>query len=307
MQQVDFFLVGWPKTGSTSLHYYLSQHPEIFMATVKESYFFCTDIINDSNQHGTGHFFHYQDEARYETLFKGWKEHQLIGESSVFYSISEDAIFNIHKRNPKAQIILILREPIELLDSWFNYLKLHSRETADSLEAALELQEQRAIGNQCPVNTQARIHLQYDQIVDFPRHLDRIFKCFAKDQVKIILYDDYKANREKTVMDVYSFLNVNPEFVPDYTEKNVSQKAKHKIFKHLVDRNKHLVKKILKPVGLLHENGLIHRMYLKIFTANERRKQVSDQRKKLLKQRYLEKVEEASRLLDIDLVQKWNY
>jgi len=37
---VDFFIIGWPKTGSTSLDNYLSQHPEIEMAAKKESYFF---------------------------------------------------------------------------------------------------------------------------------------------------------------------------------------------------------------------------------------------------------------------------
>ena len=40
----NFFIVGVPKTGTTSLHKYLCQHPEIYMSPVKEPCFFATVV-----------------------------------------------------------------------------------------------------------------------------------------------------------------------------------------------------------------------------------------------------------------------
>jgi hypothetical protein len=307
MHQVDFFLIGWPKTGSTSLHYYLSQHPELFMSTVKESYFFCTDIIRECDKHGQGKFYHYRTEAEYQSLFEGASNNQNIGESSVFYSISKEAIENIKQHNPNAKLLIILRDPIELLDSWYSYMTLHSRETVDSLEEALKLQEQRSNGQLWPPNTQAPIHLQYDHLVDFPTHLNRIFSHFDRESIKIIYYDDFKAKREQVVAETFEFLDVDSSFVPDFTEKNVSKKVKRGKLKGFVDKNKSWVVRILKPTGLIGQGSVAHRLYLKLFTVNEKRAAVKSDRKTQLGQRYIPMLEETSEMLQVDLVEKWNY
>ena len=43
--KVDFFIVGAPKAGTTSLYYYLNEHPEIEMSTQKETDFFSDSAI----------------------------------------------------------------------------------------------------------------------------------------------------------------------------------------------------------------------------------------------------------------------
>jgi hypothetical protein len=307
MKKVDFFLIGWPKTGSTSLHYYLSQHPDIFMSRTKESYFFCTDILNECDQHGQSGYYQFRSEAEYQELFRGSQPEQLLGESSVFYAISKDAIQNIKNHNPKAKLLIILRDPIELLDSWYSYLCLHSRETADSLEQALELQQVRRSGREWPANTQAPIHLRYDHLVDFPLHLKRIFSLVDQKSVKIIFYDEFKFEREKTVADTFSFLDVDPSFIPDFTEQNVSRKVKHGRLKTFIDRNKSSIVRALKPLGILAANGPLHRLYQRLFTVDERRAAVNTDRKTNLQQRYLPVLRETSELLQVDLIKKWNY
>ena len=42
----NFFIVGAPKCGTTSLSVYLSQHPEILISDPKEPHHFSTDIEN---------------------------------------------------------------------------------------------------------------------------------------------------------------------------------------------------------------------------------------------------------------------
>ena len=78
----DFFIVGAPKCGTTSLYYYLRQHPQIFMPDYKEPHFFGKDLNKISDE------FIY-DEIKYLDLFKDAKPDQKIGEASTFYLYSK--------------------------------------------------------------------------------------------------------------------------------------------------------------------------------------------------------------------------
>ncbi len=48
MKKPNLFIVGEPKFGSTSMYYYLDQHPEMFMFKPKEPRYFCKDMIGES-------------------------------------------------------------------------------------------------------------------------------------------------------------------------------------------------------------------------------------------------------------------
>ena len=45
----NFIIVGFPKCGSTSLHYYLNEHPDIYMPAQKELHYFTNDILSQFN------------------------------------------------------------------------------------------------------------------------------------------------------------------------------------------------------------------------------------------------------------------
>ena len=47
--RVDFFIVGAPKAGTTSLFYYLKSHPDIIMSSVKEPNYFTYQEISNQN------------------------------------------------------------------------------------------------------------------------------------------------------------------------------------------------------------------------------------------------------------------
>ena len=40
----NFFIVGAPKAGTTSLYHYLDQHPNIYMSPIKEPHYFASEI-----------------------------------------------------------------------------------------------------------------------------------------------------------------------------------------------------------------------------------------------------------------------
>ena len=277
------------------------------MSSVKESYFHCSDILKDCDDRGIGEFYKVRTCSEYEKLFEGASKSQILGESSVFYAISEDAIQNIKHANQNAKIIIILRDPVELVDSWFNYLQLHGRENATCLEQALELQEKRQLGENWPQNTQAAIHLQYDNLVNFPTHLNRIFKYFDREAIHFIFYDDFKANCRSSVADVFSFLGVDPAFIPDFTMQNVSRKIKHGKAKAFVDRYKRSGMRTLKQLHLLSAGKGLHKLYSRMFTIEETRPSVSTDRRSRLVDRYKAMLSETSHIIGIDLINKWNF
>jgi len=44
----NFFIVGAPKAGTTSLYYYLDQHPQVYRSAIKEPHFFAAEIREEN-------------------------------------------------------------------------------------------------------------------------------------------------------------------------------------------------------------------------------------------------------------------
>jgi len=155
-------------------------------------------------------------------------------------------------------------------------LKQHSREDAQSVKEALDLQERRKQGKNIPLNTNTPLHLQYDDILNFPKHINKMLTLFDRENVKFLIYDDLKNNTLKVVQEVFHFLDVNGDFVPDLERKNVSRIVKNDKAKVLIDSNKKNVVRILRASGLLKTDSFLHRVYKSIFTKNERRVGLQD-------------------------------
>ena len=110
----NFFIVGVPKGGTTSLHEYLNDVPGIFMSKIKEPYFFSPIMIPDKLP-----FRPVRDKKKYIALFKNAKDEKIIGESSTLYFFDPEAPNLIHKKIPHARILISLRDPIERLFSHY--------------------------------------------------------------------------------------------------------------------------------------------------------------------------------------------
>ena len=109
--KVDFFIVGAPKSGTTSLYHYLASHPDIFMSSKKEpNYFSKSEIKQQELYYPIDELDSFSD---YKILFSGSKEGQILGESSVSYLFYPEVASKLHEHNSSAKIIILLRNPIE--------------------------------------------------------------------------------------------------------------------------------------------------------------------------------------------------
>ena len=105
----DVFIVGAPKCGTTAMAEYLESHPEIYMAK-KEMNVFGADLR-------FGAQFYRRDLQAYLEEFDTRNGEERAGEASVWYLFSRHAAAEIKAFNPDARIIIMLREPAEMLYS----------------------------------------------------------------------------------------------------------------------------------------------------------------------------------------------
>lgn len=206
----NFFIVGAPKAGTTSLYAYLNRHEEVFMPkSVKEpDYFSHEAILKQDLYYKTGHI---TEEKKYLALFDEVEDHKAIGEASVSYLFYSGTARKIYNFNPGSKIIVLLRDPIErayshyLMDSRLGLIK-------DSFEEII-------LGQKMHRYTK----MYYQQIVSLGEYgvqIQRYLDVFGSDQVKILLYDQLKADPEGLMCEVCDFLEIANDFKVDLHERH---------------------------------------------------------------------------------------
>ncbi len=128
MKTPNFFIVGAPKSGTSALAKYLGEHPHVFMCSPKEPGFYSSDIGSEPK---------YNSEDSYLKLFSAAREYHLaIGEASTQYLRSHAAAARIMTRYPNARLVVMLRHPIEVVQSWHSQLLLSYVEHTEDFETA---------------------------------------------------------------------------------------------------------------------------------------------------------------------------
>ncbi len=194
----NLFIVGAPKAGTTSLHEYLKNIPEIFMSSVKEPYYFCKKMVPE---------YHYtipiRDKKKYLDLFSKVKDEKYVGESSVWYLSDPDSVNLIHQVSPNARIIICLRDPVDRAFS--HYLMNASRRLykTSSFHEQVRKEIDEEIDFSIP-NIRFKAGLYFDDVKKY-------FDIFGRTNVKIIIFEEFIQNTKKTVQDILRFLGLKEE------------------------------------------------------------------------------------------------
>jgi len=213
MKRPDFFIVGAPKSGTTSLYTYLRQHPDIFMPDWKEPTFFCTDL-------DASYPYALRDSREYERLFERASGYKRAGEASTWYLYSKSAAQNIYKFNPDARIIAILRNPVDMIHSLHSQRLYTRNEDIASFKDALDAEAQRKRGERIPPGVQLTQGLFYRDVGKYYEQIGRYIDIFGRQRVYVSIYDDFANNPAKTYKDIAKFLDVDPSFIPRFTVEN---------------------------------------------------------------------------------------
>jgi hypothetical protein len=246
LKKPNFFIVGAPKCGTTAMNNYLAQHPEIFMAQ-KELHFFGADLKMKNKI----------SEAEYLENFKHAGNKKIIGEASVWYLYSKTAAAEIKNFSPDAKILIMLRNPIDVIYSLHSQHLINANEDVEDFERAFELDNERSKGRNFPDSLEFVELPSYRDSALFAQQVKRYNDAFGNENVHIILYEDFKNNLSKTFNQTLSFLAlrsvaeiktqiINPN-------KKVLSLSLHRLIKYPSNRLKTVVRKIVPFKKLRHK------------------------------------------------------
>ncbi|WP_019507381.1 sulfotransferase [Pleurocapsa sp. PCC 7319] len=307
MKKPNFFIVGQMKSGTTALHNFLGQHPQVFMSQVKEPHFFCSDFHLESDQHHGKHlFFDFREESEYLRLFAKAKVEKAVGESTANYLYSSVAAEKIHNFNPDAKIIILLREPAEFLYSLHSHYVKFTEENEPDFLTALALETERKQGKYPSPRIMSPSFLYYSQRVQYYQQVKRFYDRFGSEQIKVIIYEDYKSENDRIYREILEFLGVETNFTPEYDSLNLNKEVKYKAINDLV--NIPVVKNISKNLFSQQFNEFVRDNIVEKFLWHQVPKAtMPEEIKTKLMQQYQPQVEQIADLIGVDLVTKWGY
>jgi hypothetical protein len=223
VERPDFFIVGHPKSGTTALYEMLRTHPQIFMPELKEPWFFAHDMRPRRPPVRQPPIPESLDE--YLALFEAARPGQRAGEATSTYLLSQDAAGHIAELLPGARIVAVLREPASFLHSLHQQLLRVHVESERSLCRALALEPRRRAGKSIPRRSVRPQLLKYSDHVRYVEQLRRYHAVFPREQVLVLIYDDFRADNEGVVRRVQRFLEVDDSVPVPAVEANRSSVA----------------------------------------------------------------------------------
>lgn len=227
----DFFIVGAPRSGTTSLFEALRQHPALFMPERKEPHHFCPDL--DSGSYLDSLYFTRRRED-YLALFQGAGSGQLTGEASTSYLLSRESARLIHDVNPEARILVMLRHPIQMFESFHSRRYLSGAEDLADLREALAAEEDRRAGRRIPETARNVPALQYRAVARYGEQLQRFVEQFPQDRIHAMVFDDFRLDPMATYRDAYRFLGVDPAFEPNVAVENAARQVRRRTVHRLL-------------------------------------------------------------------------
>jgi|TARA_B110000879_G_C11115245_1_gene489224 hypothetical protein len=291
----NFLIVGAAKAGTTALYYYLKQHVDIGFPDLKEPKYFSSSKLNLPHNGIGDHSvdkYAVKDWTEYLNLFKGLSSYKRIGEASPDYLFYHRETAGLIKETlGDIPIIIILRNPIKRAFSAYMYLKRDSREPL-SFREGLDAEEDRLNDNWDFIWGYKKGGLYSEQVKTF-------LNTFTN--VKVILQEELKTDTKRVIKEVYSFLNVNPNFTTDTSvEHNPSGTPKNILAKFLLNRNNKLAtttREFLKSI-------IPRRILEKIASRSLEKKSISKPNQELLKNYFEDDIAKLGVLLNRDLT-KW--
>ncbi|MHB8233758.1 MAG: sulfotransferase family protein [Solirubrobacteraceae bacterium] len=309
----DFFIVGHQKCGTTALYMMLSQHPQIFMSDVKEPWFFARELRLPSDKPSTRGRPNTLEE--YLELFADAPADQLAGEASPQGVRSRLAAQEIAELRPDAKIVVLLREPAAFLRSLhLQFISTHIEDEPD-LGRAMELEERRRQGKDVPSRSLSPQSLLYTDHVHYAEQLRRLHDAFPREQVLVLIYEEFRRDNMAILRQVLEFLSVDPDvpIEPVETKKleDVRSMRLHQLRRAIRKAGLNPAKRgrVVKTLDALPPRSLTGDSISAAFrrVAYRPQRSADDELMLQLRRRFKPQVEEAGEYLGRDLVTLWGY
>jgi len=288
---ITFFCIGAQKSGTTTLHNLLVQHPDVVLPTYKESHFFSDE---STYKKGLSYYFDF--------FFPQIKPNQILGEVDPAYLACEECpkrIFETFGGNLK--FIVILRNPIDRAFSAYLMAKSRGFENL-SFEEALQEEQKRIL------TSFGKDHFAYMSGSKYTKQLKRFYTHFPKENFHIITFDEFTQNQSEAIEKISVFLNLNPFSFTEVQASNRAHEPKSKFIRDFIFKPN-----VLKKAGHLFIpsrsfRGKIMHNLNQANTKPLKEKPILDSslRESLYFSFFKEEIEQLEQLINYDL-SAWKY
>lgn len=294
-KKVNCFLVGGPKCGTTAMVAHLKTHNDIFVSEPKESNYFLEDMQEMK---------YVTNLKEYHSLFEQFNSpHEVYIDASILYLHSEESLKAIYEYNKEAKIIAMLRNPMEMVYSFHSQILYTLDEDQAEFEKAWDLEDSRKLGQNIPKNCRSPRLLYYSEVAKYHEQLQRVYKYFPEEQVKVVLFDDFKNSNLETYKDLLAFMDLVYDGKVDFPRVNEAKKAKNKFINRFVHRPPKILKRIARLILKLINKprfGILERID-KLNRDKDLRQGLSDQIKEKIRNAYADDIKQLSGLINKDL------
>lgn len=232
---LDFVILGAPKSATTWLVTALSQHPDVFLPPGEYHYF--SGFYDSENP---------LPSAYAELFLNGYKGEGKVGERSNSYLANPEVPARLFSHFPDAKLFAILREPA--MRAYSHYcMRYRLGENEGTIQECLD-----------PETSTDHGYLREGR---YAESIKRYVDLFGRDAVQLILFDDIRQNPAQVFKDACVFLNVDENFVPDLltTPQNTrNEKRARPALRNLVLENK-----LTRDFGLRFRNTRFYRRFLR--------------------------------------------
>ena len=284
----NLFIVGAPKCGTSSLYHYLRQHPEIYMSPFKEPHFIIAEELKFIENHKW-----ITNQEDYFDLFNEAETYKIRGEASSFYlyyhKTAIPGIKSIVQETP--YILIILRNPVQRIISAYKHMVRTNIKETFSFEQIVRTEEENR-----PINHPMMLYKAMGKYADMVEEYQNNFK-----RVKVIIYEEFFQDIRKNIIDVWKYLNVDPELEINYDKKwNVKnyQWKSRSLQKLFITNN--IFKKTARQIAPFLQSRYIKNK-IKAMTTKSVTLNIKDESIEYLMDFYKADIQKLSDLLDKDL------
>jgi hypothetical protein len=209
IRKPNLFVIGLPKAGTTALYCYFKQHSDIFVTEPKELTYFCNDLTNINRKNII------KTKKEFLSHYNNVKSQKVIANFCGGYVFSKKSPKEIQEFNPKAKIIVIIREPVSFFLSKYNHL-------LRNFNISMKFEEF--------INADKSFK---KELLNYPGLLKNYLRYFPNNQIKVILFEEFKNNNQQTIDEITDFLNVNKIKVKE-VKVNKGIEIKHHLLRKLL-------------------------------------------------------------------------
>ena len=232
--QKMIFIVGAPRSGTTTMSRMLQLHPQVAFPFVKEPHFFAQhDLRGLPDAELRGRVEHdYLDH-----FFGPPAAGEIAGaDGSVSYLYVPEQLEPLLQLWPDSRFIVGVRDPMRLLPSLHQRLIYTGDETITDFAQAWAAIPDRAAGRRIPRSCIEPRWLRYDEAARYATYIERLFAAVGGERVLVVVHDDLASDPAAQHRRILDFAGLAPTPPIDLGAKRVGYTVRHPWLQRLLKR-----------------------------------------------------------------------